>query len=336
MRTALALVDRGLVPDPAIRFGIRRLLRSRLREERRRTTEDLAVELGSGPIAVATDAANAQHYELPTEFFSTVLGPRMKYSSALWPEGVEDLAAAEERMLELTAERALLEDGNRVLELGCGWGSLTLWALERWPDIRWTAVTNSRTQAAHLLAEAERLGVAERLRVVRSDVNDLDPGETFDRLVSVEMFEHVRNYRRLFTRIGRWLEPGGRLFVHIFCHRHLAYRFETRDDGDWMARHFFTGGTMPSFDLLPRFQQPLTLEERWWIPGLHYARTAEAWLANHDRERERLQPLFRATYDEPEVWWERWRVFFLSCAELFAYGGGSEWGVGHYRWTLDP
>lgn len=339
-----ALLDRGLLPDPLLRAGIRRLLASRLAGERRRQPGGaearlarLRRELSASPIAPSPDAANEQHYELPPAFFRAVLGPRLKYSSAYWPAGVASLAQAEEAMLALTAERARLEDGQRILDLGCGWGSLSLWLAERLPKARVVAISNSRPQGHHIATEAGRRGLSNLTHRV-ADINSLSLDERFDRIVSVEMFEHLRNYERLFARLADWLRPGGELFVHVFCHRELAYPFEDRGATDWMARHFFTGGLMPSADLLPAFRGELELAERWLVDGTHYARTAEAWLANLDARRDALLPLFVSEYGWRHAvrWFERWRVFFLACAELFAYRGGREWMVAHYRFVKPP
>jgi cyclopropane-fatty-acyl-phospholipid synthase len=331
------LLARGLLPDPALRFGIRRLLTARLRGERGNGSVDaFASRLRESPVATHTDDANRQHYEVPTAFFREVLGPRLKYSASYWPDGVGGLAAAEEAMLRLTAERAGVEDGQSVLELGCGWGSLTLWFLEHHPALRLTAVTSSASQRDFVMGEAEDRRVAERLEVIVSDVRDLAPDRFsggFDRVVSVEMFEHLRNWPAMLERIAGWLRPDGRVFLHVFCHRELAYPFEAEGASDWMARHFFSGGLMPSFDLLDHFDEHLEVEARWAVDGTHYARTAEAWLFNQDRHRERILPILEATYgpEDRDRWWHYWRLFFLACAELFAYDGGSEWMVGHYR-----
>ena len=237
-------------------------------------------------------------------------------------------------MLDLYLERAELADGQEILELGCGWGSLTLYMAERFPGSRILAVSNSASQGEHIRAEARRRGL-EGVEVRTVDMNELDTDRRFDRVVSIEMFEHMRNYALLFERVTGWLQPGGKLFVHIFCHRELAYPFEVTGDDDWMARYFFTGGLMPSADLLPRFQDPLRLEEHWWIPGTHYQRTSEAWLQAMDSHRPELEPIVSEVYGEGQAlrWWVYWRVFFLACAELFGYRQGSEWGVAHYRWS---
>jgi cyclopropane-fatty-acyl-phospholipid synthase len=338
---AASLVDRGLVPDPLVRFGIRRLLAGRLRDERRRaagSTEERLAEWRSAtaaaPLAPEAEAANRQHYELPPEFFRRVLGPRLKYSCCWWPHGVDDLARAEEEMLALTAERAGAADGQEILDLGCGWGSLSLWLAERLPNARITAVSNSTSQGEHLRAEAARRGLAN-VRHVRADIARLELDRRFDRIVSVEMFEHLRNHAALFAKLERWLAPGGALFVHVFCHRELAYPFEDRGASDWMARHFFTGGVMPSVDLLPAFRGGLELDRRWLVPGFHYQRTAEAWLGNLDRHRDEATEILGRVHGTgaARAWCERWRVFFLACAELFGYRAGSEWLVAHYRFV---
>jgi cyclopropane-fatty-acyl-phospholipid synthase len=330
------LIEREWAPDPLLRWGIRRLLEKRLRIEaaRARPIEALVEELTRSPIAIHTEDANRQHYELPTEFFRVVLGPRMKYSSCWWDERTPDLSAAEDAMLTLTCDRARLADGQRILDLGCGWGSLSLFVAERYPSARVTAVSNSRTQKAYIDAEARRRGLGN-IDVVTADMNDFDTGAQYDRVVSVEMFEHMRNYQELLARIRRWLKPDGRLFVHIFCHERFAYPFEPDGDNDWMARHFFTGGLMPSFDLLPRFDRDLAVETSWRVNGVHYARTLEAWLERMDANRQVLWPLFIKTYgaDHARKWWVYWRIFFLACSELFAYDGGRAWFVAHYLFT---
>ncbi len=344
MTLAMTLLERDLVPDFLIRNRIRSLLASRLREEDQKDPEkqqqrlsDFLKRLSGSPVAIETAAANEQHYEVPTAFYQRVLGKHLKYSSCYYPSPdsapAEHLDAAEARMLALTCQRARLADGDRILELGCGWGSLSLWMAANYPRARITAVSNSRTQKAHIDAEAARRGL-NNLEIVTCDVNQLSFPDTtrFDRVVSVEMFEHMRNYEVLLGRIASWMAPAATLFVHIFTHREFAYPFEVRDESDWMARHFFTGGIMPSDDLLLYFQRDVRLLEHWQVPGWHYSLTSEAWLQNMDRHRDVLLPLFAETYGKDQAlrWWVYWRVFFMSCAELWGYAGGREWLVSHY------
>jgi len=331
MRWIFDQVERGRVPDPLIRLGIRRLLRQRLRQIEGADSEALLDHMRSAPVAVHPAAANEQHYEVPAELFRRILGPRLKYSCCWWPEGVDSLAAAEDAALALTCERARLADGMEILELGCGWGSLALWMAERYPAARILAISNSAGQRRFIEGAAADRGLGN-LQVVTADMNDFDPvGRRFDRVVSIEMFEHMRNYRELLARIASWLVPDGRLFVHVFCHRRRPYLFEDRGPSDWMARHFFTGGLMPSADLFRHFEDDLVSEDFWRLGGEHYARTLEAWLAELDRRRQGVLELFAATYGtaDAERWLHRWRLFFIACSELFAYRGGREWFVAH-------
>jgi len=326
---AIALAERGLVPDAAIRAGIRHVLRRRVRDElrldRRAAFER---ELDASPIALLPEHANRQHYDVPAELFELTLGPQLKYSACLFERPDATLAEAEEAMLALTAQRARLADGQRILDLGCGWGSLSLWIARRFPRARVLAISNSASQRAFIEARAPR-----NLEVRTVDVNELDLDERFDRVVSVEMFEHVRNHAALLERTARWLDDQGELFVHHFCHRTLTYPYETAGSDDWMARHFFTGGIMPSADLLTRHQRHLRVRERWLVNGLHYSRTLRAWLANLDRNAAAALPVLARAYPPgtERRWLMRWRIFHLACAELFATGGGEEWLVAHYR-----
>jgi cyclopropane-fatty-acyl-phospholipid synthase len=315
----LGLAERGLLPDALLRLGMRRLCAQRLAQEYAGGIEAwtererlLIAGLRTSAVAIHTDAANAQHYELPTAFFQLCLGARMKYSSCYYPTGDETLDQAETAMLRLYGERAGLADGQDILELGCGWGSLTLWMAERFPNARITAVSNSATQRQHIEARCRERGWSH-VRVVTCDVNVL----------------------ALMARIAQWLRPGGKLFVHIFAHRERAYPFETDGAGNWMGRHFFTGGIMPSAQTLLHFQQDLALEERWFLDGTHYARTANHWLANQDARRDAARLSLAAAYGAPlaGLWHQRWRMFWMACAELFGYDDGQQWGVAHYRYT---
>lgn len=333
-----ALLARGLLPDRLVRLGVRRAIATRIAQQRAggpaaaaRRTAAFVEEMRRSPIAVCGAAANAQHYDVPAAFFERVLGPRLKYSAAWWPRGVDDLAAAEEAMLRLTAERAGLADGQRVLDLGCGWGSLSLWLAERHPAMRITAVSNSASQAAFIRAACRARGFAA-VEVVTGDVTTWTPAARFDRVVSIEMFEHLRNWGAMLARVRGWLEPDGRVFTHVFAHRHFAYPYEDAGPGDWMARHFFTGGIMPSADLFRRFGDDLIVERGWRLSGRHYARTAAAWLGNMDRDRAAIMRVFRDCYGrEAQRFWHYWRTFFMAVEELWGWAGGREWVLAQQR-----
>jgi cyclopropane-fatty-acyl-phospholipid synthase len=337
-RLAIGWVEQGLVPDRVVRGGVRRLCEQRLKEvhtgdaeSAARAAEAFVRAMDSAETAPLPEQANAQHYEVPAEFFALVLGAHRKYSSCWWPRGIANLDDAEAAALAATCERAAIAPGQDVLELGCGWGSLTMWMAERFPSCRITAVSNSRSQRRHILGEATRRGLGN-VQVITADMNFFDTDQRFDRVVSVEMFEHMRNWRRLFARVHGWLRPGGRFFMHVFCHRATPYAFDDGGPADWMSRHFFSGGMMPSDELALRFQDTLRLIERWRWDGRHYERTANAWLANLDARREAALPLLASVYGEAlaQQWLQRWRIFFMACAELFGYRDGQEWWVSHY------
>ena len=336
--SAMRWTEMGLVPDAAIRAGIRRLLVKRLTEIQAADITASADELNRfvaemrvSEVAPVPELANEQHYEVPAEFFNHVLGKHRKYSACYWEKGSEDLDRAEADALEITCQRTGIENGMDILELGCGWGSLSLWMAENYPDSRITSVSNSSGQRRYIQQQAKKRKL-DNLQVITCDMNDFAAPATYDRVVSLEMFEHMRNYQELFRRVNSWLKPGGRFFMHIFCHRHCAYAFEDNGPDDWMSRYFFSGGIMPSVDLPLRFQDDLTIRDRWIWDGRHYEKTSNAWLANMDKRKAEIFPILEQTYGKRDAskWFMRWRMFFMACAELFAYDNGQEWFVGHY------
>lgn len=335
---AISWTESGLVPDRVIRGGIRRLNRARLAQVRASNPEisakrlnDFVAEMNRSEIAQVPHLANTQHYEVPAEFFNLVLGSHGKYSCCYWSQGAENLDEAEAAALGITCERARIGDGQEILDLGCGWGSLSLWIAKHYPAANITAVSNSAAQRAWIEARAQERGLAN-LTVITQDMNNFDAGRQFDRVVSVEMFEHMRNWQKLFKRVRSWLKPGGLFFMHVFCHRTAAYAFEDNGPSDWMSRHFFSGGMMPSADLPLRFQEDLTLLEKHHWSGREYERTANAWLEKMDEARAEVMPWLEQTYgqENAEQWFQRWRIFFMACAELFGHREGREWLVGHY------
>ena len=332
--SAIRTVERAPLPDPITRLGIALLVgrtRRRLSEATTESETAFASEMGRHNVAEHPDAANRQHYELPPDFFRLTLGPHRKYSCCLYDDGTETLGDAESKALAETVAHADLANGQRILELGCGWGSLTLFMAERYPSARITAVSNSKAQGSYIAGEAIARGLAN-VSVVTADMNDFDPGASFDRVVSVEMFEHMTNWQTLLGRIRSWLAPEGRLFIHIFTHRNCPYLFDHSDKTDWIAQHFFTGGIMPSQRLIYRFPNLFEVEQEWRWSGVHYQRTALDWLANFDANKRETDRILADTYGaEAAVWRRRWRLFFLATAGLFGDRGGEEWGVNHYR-----
>lgn len=332
------LIENDKLPDPVLRAGIRKLLKQRLTDEtvgdeelQQRKFINLVNELKSSPIAVNTSDANEQHYELPTEFFQYCLGKNLKYSSGYWNPGVKDIDTSEDDMLALTCKRAELENGQNVLELGCGWGSLSLYMAAKYPDSKFTVVSNSATQKVFIDETAAKRGI-QNLTVLTADMNNFTIADSFDRVVSVEMFEHMRNYKLLLAKVASFLKPEGKLFVHIFTHKTLAYKYEVVDESDWMSKYFFTGGIMPSNHLFFYFNDDLKIEKHWVVNGTNYGKTSEAWLSNMDKHKKEIMPILENTYgkDQAVKWWVYWRLFYMACAELFNYNKGNEWMVCHY------
>lgn len=333
-----SLLEKNKVPDFALRLGIRKLLKERLHQEKKETVElqqahlmKLIAELKESPIAINTAEANEQHYEVPTAFYKFCLGSNLKYSSGYWNEGVLDIDTSENDMLEITCSRAELTDGQDILELGCGWGSLSLYMAKKYPQSSITAVSNSKTQKIYIDEQAQLRGI-KNLTIITVNINDFAIEKKFDRVVSVEMFEHMRNYQKLMHKIADCLKINGKLFVHIFTHKDFAYKFEVLDETDWMSKYFFTGGIMPSDDLLLYFNEHLSIEKHWHVSGLHYSKTSESWLQNMDKNKSQIMPLFESTYgkDQAVKWWVYWRLFYMACAELWGYNNGEEWIVSHY------
>ena len=290
-----------------------------------------AREMAERPVAEFTDAANEQHYELPARFFELCLGKHRKYSSCFYETATATLDEAEASALSITCEHADLSDGQAVLELGCGWGSLSLWMAEHYPNSTITAVSNSRSQKAFIDGEAARRGLTN-LSIITADMNVFNIDRAFDRIVSVEMFEHMANWRALLTRAAGWLKPDGRMFMHVFAHRQHPYRFEVSDDADFIAQHFFTGGVMPSHGLIQQYADILKIEEQWRWKGTHYQRTADDWRKNMDANEDEVRAIMTAVYgDQAALWTRRWRRFYMATAGLFGDSDGQVWGVSHYR-----
>ena len=336
----IELAEKGIIPDYFIRQGIVRNCENRLNNENVSNTEKVSSkkqswiqQMKESPIALVPEKANEQHYEVPPAFFENVLGKHLKYSSGYWPDGVNSLDESEESMLELSFKRAQLVDGDSILELGCGWGSLTCYMASKLPNSKITAVSNSKDQKEHILNRCKNQGL-DNIEVITADMNDFETENKYDRVVSIEMFEHMRNYKKLLSKISSWLHDDGKLFIHIFTHQSVVYPFENQGEADWMAREFFSGGMMPSHDLLLHFQDDLIIEDIWRMSGTHYEKTSLAWVNKMDANKDIVMKIFSETYgDDAKLWFQRWRIFFMSCEKLFGYNNGSEWGVSHYRFN---
>ena len=338
IKKLIKLSESQLFPDYLIRFGIRQLLKKRIASLISQDTEsnhqhkmNFIEAMNKSTIALVPELANEQHYEVPSKFYDFCLGKQKKYSSCYWTDITKNLNQSESKALELTASHANLKDGQLILELGCGWGSLTLWMAQKYPKSKITAVSNSKSQKVYILNEAKKRKL-KNIKVITEDMNIFSSKEKFDRVVSVEMIEHMRNHKKLFKNIASWLKPKGMFFMHIFVHQSQPYLFEVEEDDDWMSQYFFSGGMMPSKDLPLYFQDQMKLISHWDWPGTHYEKTANAWLKNLDNNKTKVLPILKKTYGErdAEMWLQRWRIFFMACAELWGYKEGMEWRVGHY------
>ena len=338
IKSSLALAEKGFLPDSIVRTGIRQLVEKRMQEIRANNCEagissltSFIKAMNAATIAEVPELANAQHYEVPAEFFNHCLGVNRKYSSCFWLSDTEDLDEAEILALQQTCNHADLQDGQAILELGCGWGSLSLWMATHYPKAQITGVSNSNSQREYIMQMAKSLGITN-LNIITADMNVFEAPEQYDRIVSVEMFEHMRNWQVLYGKVASWLKPNGKFFKHIFVHRNTPYLFEVQDNDDWMSQYFFSGGMMPSDDLPLHFQDDLKLAERWRWDGTHYEKTANAWLQNMDANHDLITPILVQTYGakDAQMWRNRWRMFYMACAVLFGHNKGQEWWVGHY------
>ena len=328
-RFLLSLAESGFIPDALIKIAARYISNRRLNEQSDDENKDKIISvLSRGVVAEKTHNANEQHYEVPPEFFNYVLGTNLKYSCSLFDDA-DSLDDAEESMLKLYIDRADINDGHEVLDLGCGWGSFSLYVAERYPDINITSVSNSSDQIAYIKNEAHKKGLSN-IKAFRMDVNNLELNKKFDRIVSIEMFEHLRNYKLILNYLNHALKPDGKLFIHIFCHKKLTYLYEMKNNFDWMTKYFFQGGIMPSKDIFQYFEDELEIINQWDINGNHYSKTCKAWLNNHYKNKKKILDIFEKHYDEPKIWFNRWRIFFLSCEAFFALNNGREYFVAHY------
>ena len=333
----IPFAEKNFLPDWLIRIGIRQLMKAKLKEQSSLYSANVYEQktgwinsMKESPVAFSSGKANKQHYEVPAEFFEQVLGPRMKYSSCVWDSNVNTLEEAENQMLHLTAERSGIKDGMKILDLGCGWGSFSLYIAENYPLCDIVSVSNSNDQGNYIRKVCRDRGYSN-VSFIKADMNKFDTDLRFDRIVSIEMFEHMRNYKLMLERISNWLKKDGSLFLHFFCHKDYAYPYEVNSNSDWMTRYFFTGGMMPSFDLLHYFQDDLVLINSWQVNGRHYKKTCRAWLSNQDKKGEIIMKIFHQFYGEDSnLWFYRWRIFWMACEELFAFNDGKEWFVGHF------
>ena len=338
LNLGIKLTELGIIPESVLRVAIKKIIQQRLSEipinteERQSKKTDFIEALRSSPIALSTNQANEQHYEVPPSFFQEIMGSYLKYSCGWFDENTTSLDTAEENMLKLYVERLGIQNHQRVLDLGCGWGSFTLFAAEKFPNSNFVAVSNSNDQIEFIKNTAKARSL-ENVEAIKQDMNDLSLEGSFDRIISVEMFEHMRNYGALLKNLGDHLLKDGKLFVHIFTHRDHPYPYEVRGPSDWMSKYFFTSGLMPSHDIFSYFEEDFVVRQSWKINGMHYAKTCNLWLQNHYKNKKTILDIFTGHYPNPRQWFVRWQLFFLACEELFAYSEGKEWFVSHYLLT---
>ena len=328
-RFLLLLAESGFIPDALIKIAARYISNKRISKSSIDYDKpEIISALSKGVVAEKTSDANKQHYEVPPEYFYHVLGTNLKYSCSLF-DNVNLLDEAETSMLELYIERANIKDGHKILDLGCGWGSFSLYIAKKYPNTNITSVSNSSDQITYIKNEAQKRGLPN-IKAYRMDVNSLELNTQFDRIISIEMFEHLRNYKLILSSLNNLLKPDGRLFIHIFCHKKLTYFYEMKNNFDWMTKYFFQGGIMPSKDIFEYFDDELEIINQWDINGNHYSKTCKAWLNNHYINRKKILDVFQKHYDKPKIWFNRWRIFFLSCEAFFALNNGKEYFVSHY------
>ena len=328
-RFLLSLAESGFIPDVLIKIAARHISTRRLNESNNHDNKDAIINaLSKGVVAEKTYDANEQHYEVPPEFFKQVLGENLKYPCSLF-ENENSLDDAERSMLDLYIERAEIKNGQEVLDLGCGWGSFSLYVAKKFPNVNITSISNSSDQISYIKNEAQKRGLLN-IEAIRMDVNNLKLDNQFDRIISIEMFEHLRNYKLILNSLNELLKPDGRLFIHIFCHKKLTYFYELKNNLDWMTKYFFKGGIMPSMDIFKYFEDEVIIINQWNINGNNYSKTCKAWLDNHYKNKRKILDIFKKHYDKPKIWYNRWRIFFLSCQAFFALNKGNEYFVSQF------
>ena len=329
------LLARGLIPDWILRRGVRSQGKERLnmmnKVDSTKEYSKFINEASTGNIAVNTDDANNQHYEVDSEFFKYCLGKNLKYSCCFWDENTLDLDAAEDNMLEIYSQRAQITDGMSILDIGCGWGSLSLFLAQKYPKSEITGVSNSSSQKIFIDSVASERNISN-LNIITRDINDFRAEEKYDRILSIEMFEHTKNTKKLMNLINDWLNPNGLFFMHVFAHKENPYYFDRDQKNAWMAKYFFTGGMMPNHNLFKDLKSNLEYQKSWILSGEHYERTSNAWLDKMDQNKSKILSLFERSNGSSVAKrkFHFWRLFYIACAEIFGYDNGNEWVVSHH------